>query len=534
MFNRFRAAALGLGLLAASAAPALSQGTLRIGMTAADIPNTTGQPDQGFEGFRFTGYTIYDGLVNWDLSKADAIADIKPGLATEWTPVEGDATRWVFKLRQGVKFHDGSDFDADVVIWNLEKILNDKSPQFDPKQAAQARSRVPTLVGWKAIDKYTVELTTRIANSLFPYDMSYILYSSPANWEKQGKDWVKVALQPSGTGPFKVDRMVPRERLELSRFDGYWDKARVSKLDKVLLYPMPEAATRTAALLAGQVDWIEVPAPDAIPRLKQGGMSIVTNKYPHNWAYQPSMVEGSAWTDIRVRKAANLAVDRAGLNKLLGGLMIESKGVVYPGHPWFGSPSFDIKYDPEAAKKLLAEAGYSATKKPKIKIAISTSGSGQMLPLPMNEYVQENLNAVGFDCTFEVMEWNALVTFSFQPVTGEASAKAGTNGINISRATVDPYSAFMRLYHSGFVPPRGNNWGILKDPKLDELIDKAHASFDRAAQTKALADVHTYIVDQAYWVYIAHDLNPRAMSPKVKGFVQAQSWFQDLTTITMQ
>ena len=238
-----------------------------------------------------------------------------------------------------MKFHDGSDFDADVVVWNLEKILNDKSPQFDPKQAAQARARMPTLVGWKAIDKYTVELTTRVVNSLFPYDMSYIFYSSPTNWEKQGKDWVKVALQPSGTGPFKVDRVVPRERLELSRFDGYWDKARVPKLDKVLLFPMPEAATRTAALLAGQVDWIEVPAPDAIPRLKQGGMAIVTNKYPHNWAYQPSMVEGSPWTDIRVRKAANLAIDRAGLNKLLGGLMIESKGAVYPGHPWFGSPS---------------------------------------------------------------------------------------------------------------------------------------------------------------------------------------------------
>ena len=154
-----------------------------------------------------------------------------------------------------------------------------------------------------------------------------------------------------------------------------------------------------------------------------------------------------------------------------------------------------------------------------------------MLPLPMNEYVQENLNAVGFDTQFEVMEWNALVTFGFQPVTGDASTKAGTNGINISRATVDPYSAFMRLYHSDYVPPKGANWGILKDPKLDELINKAHTSFDRAAQTKALADVHTYIVDQAYWVYIAHDLNPRAMSPKVTGFVQAQSWFQDLTPI---
>ena len=89
MFKRFRVAAAGLGLLAASAAPAFSQGTLRIGMTAADIPLTTGQPDQGFEGYRFAGYTIYDGLVNWDLSKADTLADIKPGLATEWKAGRG-------------------------------------------------------------------------------------------------------------------------------------------------------------------------------------------------------------------------------------------------------------------------------------------------------------------------------------------------------------------------------------------------------------------------------------------------------------
>src|SRR5512135_2167459 len=132
MFQRLCLAAA-IGLLAASAMPALAQGTLRIGMTAADIPQTTGQPDQGFEGYRFAGYTIYDALVNWDLSKADAIADIRPGLATEWKVSDADKTVWTFKLRQGVKFHDGSDFDADAVIWNLDKVLNDKSPQYDPK-----------------------------------------------------------------------------------------------------------------------------------------------------------------------------------------------------------------------------------------------------------------------------------------------------------------------------------------------------------------------------------------------------------------
>ena len=202
------------------------------------------------------------------------LADIKPGLATEWAAVEGDGKRWIFKLRQGVKFHDGTDFDADVVIWNLEKILNDKSPQFDPKQAAQARAARPDagrLEGDRQVHGRAHHPHRELAVPL--RHVLHLLFQPRRTGRSRARTGSKVALQPAGTGPFKVDRVVPRERLELSRFDGYWDKARVPKLDKVLLFPMPEAATRTAALLAGQVDWIEVPAPDAIPRLKQGGMT---------------------------------------------------------------------------------------------------------------------------------------------------------------------------------------------------------------------------------------------------------------------
>src|SRR5258707_11005714 len=108
MFKRLRIAAAGLGLFAASAMPAFSQGTLRIGMTAADIPLTTGQPDQGFEGYRFAGYTIYDALANWDLSSATKASDLVPGLAVSWTVDPADQKKWTIKLRQGVKFHDGS------------------------------------------------------------------------------------------------------------------------------------------------------------------------------------------------------------------------------------------------------------------------------------------------------------------------------------------------------------------------------------------------------------------------------------------
>src|SRR5258708_37753455 len=138
--HAFRAPArlTALALLAGLAAsPVLAQGTLRIGMTASDIPLTTGQTDQGGEGMRFMGYTVYDGLINWDLSSADKPSGLVPGLATSWKADDADKTRWGVTLRAGVKFHDGSDFKADAVIWNIEKLLNDKSPQYDLKQSAQ-------------------------------------------------------------------------------------------------------------------------------------------------------------------------------------------------------------------------------------------------------------------------------------------------------------------------------------------------------------------------------------------------------------
>ena len=89
-----------------------AQGTLRIGMTASDIPVTTGQTDQGGEGMRFLGYTVYDAPINWDLSNSDKASDLAPGLATEWSVDPADRSKWTFKLRHGVKFHDESDPDA--------------------------------------------------------------------------------------------------------------------------------------------------------------------------------------------------------------------------------------------------------------------------------------------------------------------------------------------------------------------------------------------------------------------------------------
>src|SRR5258707_12299464 len=117
-------------------------------------------------------------------------------------------------------------------------------------------------------------------------------------------------------------------------------------------------------------------------------MQVILNPYPHNWTYQPSLAEGGPFTDIRVRQAVNLAIDRDGLGKLLNGTAQPGLGLVYPDHPWYGTPSFKVRYDPAEAKPLLAETGYGPAKPRKRTSATSTSGSGQMQRLRINGLVQ--------------------------------------------------------------------------------------------------------------------------------------------------
>ena len=402
------------GLLSRPAAWAQGKGgVLRIGMTAADIPYTGGQPDQGFEGFRFVGYQLYDPLVRWDLSQGEELPAIVPGLAESWEVRPEDPTKWLFKLHRGVKFHDGSEFNADAVVWN-------------------------------------------------------------------------------------------------------WDA------------PMPEATTRLAALRTGQVDWIEVPPPDAIPTLRQAGFHISLRPYPHNWTHTLNLRHPS-WDNKLVRQAANYAIDREGIcRSLLNGTCIPAIGEVYPGHPWFGKPNVRYEYNPAKAKQLLQQAGYDGkTKRVKASVLISTSGSGQMLPLPMNEFVQENLREVGIDPDIIPIEWNALTQRGRQGFQHPDNAQLGA--MNISYNFQEPQSAFVRFFHSTSLPPAGANRMPYLNPEVDRLIEAAEQEFDLGKQHQLLAQVHETIVEDAPWVFIVHDLNPRALSSKVKGFVQPQSWFVDLT-----
>src|SRR5215468_10583676 len=179
-----------LAACVAGGSPAQAQEkVLRIGMTASDIPTTTGMPNNGFEGMRFLGFPIFEGLILFDLTRTDKLASLRPGLAEKWEQAPDDKKTWIFHLRKGVKFHDGTDFTADAVIWNLERIFNKDSAQFEPGAVGIMRSRVPILASYKKIDDYTVAMTTTIVASYFPWMVPYILTASPASFEKGGRDW---------------------------------------------------------------------------------------------------------------------------------------------------------------------------------------------------------------------------------------------------------------------------------------------------------------------------------------------------------
>jgi peptide/nickel transport system substrate-binding protein len=513
--------------------PARSAEMLRIAMTASDIPTATGIPNNGNEGYRFLGFPIFEGLVLWDLSRADRLADLRPGLAERYEQAADDKRTWVFHLRRGVKFHDGTDFNADAVMWNIDRFFKNDSPQFDPAASGEVRARLATLVRYRKIDDFTVALATAEPTSYFPYFLPYMLFTSPASFEKTGHDWGRVATLPAaGTGPFRLTRVLPREMADLARFDGYWDQDHKAKVDLVRLLPIPEANSRLAALRSGQVDWIEAPPPDGIPSLKAAGFTIVTNSYPHVWPWMYNIgAARSPFKDVRVRQALNYCVDRAGLVELLNGTAEPSVGWLKPKDAGFGNPVNRYGFDPAKGKALLAAAGYTPAKPLSFKVMISTSGSGQMQPLPMNEYLQENLrDACGVKVELDAVDWTVMTNLIHS--LPDSPALHGAMALSYSVGSSD-VSAMEREFGAAYFSPNGFNFPHWKDDKFEAALKQLAESTDAAAIAASYRAAHERLLDNPPYLYIVHDLNPRAMNKKVQGFVPAQSWFTDLTLVSM-
>ncbi|GGH82529.1 peptide/nickel transport system substrate-binding protein [Pullulanibacillus pueri] len=495
--------------------------TLVIGMSASNIPTTDVSPSEGYEGWRFVGFQLYEGLTKWNLTQSDQPAEVEPGLATSWEVSKSDPTLWTFHLRKGVVFHDQTPFNADAVIFNLNRVHNSKSKYFNPTLAGGLSTSLKYIKDYKKIDEDTVQIKTKEPYSSLPYDLTQVVFASPTAIKKYGKDYQE---HPAGTGPFKFKSITKGQELVLEKNEDYWGN--VPKLKQLVLLPMPDASTRLAALKSGDINWAEVPPSEAIKQLKKDHYQVLENEYPHNWAYVLNLNE-KPWNDKRVRQAANYAINREGLSKaLLNGAATPATQVDYPGSTWYSDDAIQYKYDPKKAKELLKEAGYP--KGFKTTFMVPTSGSGNMWPIEMNEYIQKNLKAVGINVTIEAVEWQTLLNQYLSGFPKDNSVGA----INISLPTNTPM-IFDRYFSTRSKFPNGSNIGGYSNPKVDQYIQKATGTFDTAQRDKEVQQAAKLIAEDAPWIFVAHDLNLRVLAPDVQGFVQPQSWFADLTTVSI-
>ncbi|MCU1656622.1 MAG: ABC-type transporter, periplasmic subunit, partial [Pseudonocardiales bacterium] len=388
-----------------ASASASTPGVLTIGMTAGDIPNldTVLSGGQGYEGYRFVGNQLYDSLTKYDLKQATTTPKIIGGLATSWTS-NATASVWTFHLRTGVTFTDGSPFNADAVMYNLDRYLKKSSPHFYPAAAAQAAISLGGIKSYKKTDANTVEIDTNGPYSHLPEDLVFIYMASPTALAKYGN--TGFANHPVGTGPFVFKSETRGQQVVFTANTKYWGGA--PKLSELVLKPVPDPSARLAALQSGEVNWIEAPNPDDIASLKSGGYQILTNSYDHVW---PWILDTSKkpLNDVRVRQAMNFAIDRQTMaTSLLQGTADPANQLAPHASLAYRSSNDVFGYDPAKAKSLLAAAGYPNGFS--MSLSYPTSGSGNMQPGPMNQELQSDLAKVGIKVSLKPIEWATMLT----------------------------------------------------------------------------------------------------------------------------
>ncbi|MFD4536072.1 ABC transporter substrate-binding protein [Kitasatospora sp. NPDC058397] len=491
-------------------------GTLVIGATGK-LPN----PDTviggaGFEGKRLVSFQLYEGLTRYELLKdTDKPPVVTGALATDWQ-VAADARTWTFTLRKGVTFQDGTPFDADAVVFNLARYLDKKSPEYTDALGAAAAEYAGDIVSYRKTDADHVELVTKDPNGHFPEDLAHVLIASPTAVRKSGS--ADFARHPVGTGPFSFVSQTEGQQIELAANKGYWRGA--PRLDRLVIKALPDAAARTAALRSGGVNWIEYPNPDDIDSLKADGVQIATNSYDHLW-YWILDTSKAPWDNPLVRRAANFAIDRKAIaEKLLHGTADPAYQTA-PRATAAYDPAGDVySYDPAKARQLLAEAGvpngFSTS------VTVPTGGSGNLLPVPIAEALQRDLAAVGIKVELRTTDWTTLIG-------AEAKGQVALGSDAVAQSTTLFQSeALLPL----FIGSKSPFWtGHYTNPQVDELLASSAANADQAARQAGYRKALALVTQDAPWLFVVNDRNPRALSPKVQGLVQPQSWFLDLTTV---
>jgi len=441
---------------------------------------------------------VYENLVKYKPGSTD----LQPCLATSWTQ-SSDGTVWTFKLRKGVTFHDGTPFNAEAVKFSVERQLPPNATD-DMPYASFTFEPVKKV---EAIDPYTVRFTLNKPYAPFLANLAMALAApivSPAAVKKYGADF---NFHPVGTGPFKFERWDRDQQIVLVKNAKYWGKKAL--VDKVIYKTTKESSVRASELMTGAVDIIDGVDPNDVKKLESSGLKVIKNP-GMNINYLSFFCHRKPFNDPRVRRAISMAIDRDKIVKYLyQGYSQTANGPLPSFIPGYDPSLKPVAYNPEQAKKLLAEAGAPNLSFTFLTYSVARSYNpvnGQKLA----EAIQADLLKIGVRTNIKVYPWSEYKDAVFKAEEGDACFYGwiGDNG---------DADNFLSLFDSGQIDSSLNS-SKYSNPKVDQLLKKGTLTLDPKARVKIYQDLQKILVQDAPWVFISHSLDMAAYRPNVKGF----------------
>ncbi|GIO99186.1 glutathione ABC transporter substrate-binding protein [Paenibacillus lautus] len=457
---------------------------------------------------------IYDTLVIHDKD-----LNIQPGLAESWKAI--DELTWEFKLRQGVKFTDGSPFNAEVVKANIDRMQ-------DPEVASPRASLVGMIKEVKVVDEYTVQLVTEYAFSPLLAHLAHSavgMISAEAiklDYEKVKageKGGAYLAQNPVGTGVFKLESWNPGQEVKLVANADYWgDKA---KVERVTFKVVSEEGTRIAELETGYAHIIDPVSPSSISRIEStDGMSL-NRQASLSLSYIGFNNDKKPFNDVRVRQALSMAIDKDEIiSGIYEGTGIPAVGPLAPDVNGYDATVKPIEHNIDKAKELLKEAGYEGG----FSTTIWTNDNPERIKVA--EYVQSKLKELNVEVKIEVVEWGAYLAQT-------AEGKHDMFILGWSTVTADADYGMYELFHSKNVGEPGNRT-FTKDPELDKLLDAGRKENDPEQRKLIYKQAQEKLVELAPMLYIHHQEYLNGVSSKVEGFWRHPNGIMQLHQVSIQ
>jgi len=422
---------------------------------------------------------ITERLCEYDMTQGKFV----PVLATSWT--RPDKLTWRFKLRQGVSFHNGEPFNAEAVKFTIDSIK-------DPAKAWSNASWVGDISAVKIVDDYTVDLITENPSRSMLANLGYLFILPPKATTELGD---RFGVQPIGTGKFVLEKYYPNERIVMKRNDNYWGQK--PKLEKVTAKILPESATRLAALETGEVALIPNLSPDSIARMKANPKLSVVVGDPARIMHIAFILGRKPFDNHKVREAFNYAVDRQAIvdTVMMGLAKVADAQLYHASSPGFNPNLKAYNYDPQKAKKLLAEAGYPDG----ITVTFGSPNGRYLRDRMVCEAIVGQMAEAGITVKLEALEWG---TFWSRAVTNHEFDMFFLGWIS----PASPYTQLTWWFRTNPKSSKSN----YSNPQVDKLLIEAQNVLTDEEENQVYSKIQELLWNDLPWISLY-------FSPKIYG-----------------